>query len=111
MIPGLISLALLSLADHSSALWFFMTTMLLYLFSGLLFPAASYFASNAITDKASASSMMSFINMGSAMMSVVILGYLPLPSILSFTITISVFFVLVMALVLPHFFGENPVSE
>jgi len=74
--------------------------MFLYLFSGLLFPAASFFASNAIDDKANASSMMSFINMGSAMIAVVVMGYLPLKSISSFTITISVFFVMVSFLLL-----------
>ena len=75
---ALISLILLTCASRllniNNAIWFFTTTAGLYLFSGLLFPSASYFASNAIEDKASASSMMSFINMFSAMCSVVILG-------------------------------------
>lgn len=100
MIPCLISLSLMSIAHQSNAVWFFTTTMFLYLFSGLLFPAASFFASNAIEDKASASSMMSFINMGSAMLAVIIMGYLPLNNISSFTITLSMFFILASLLAL-----------
>jgi len=94
MLPCLISLGLISLTSEGNPYWFFITTMLLYLFSGLLFPAASYFASNAITDKASASSMMSFINMGTAMLSVIVLGYLPFSTITSFAVTISGFYVI-----------------
>lgn len=96
MIPALISLILISMITNSSVLWFFITTALLYLFSGLVFPSASYFASNAISDKASASSMMSFINMGSAMISVIILGYLPFSSLSSFTIIMVIFFIITL---------------
>lgn len=102
IIPCLISLVLLSITQQPCALWFFTTTMFLYLFSGLLFPAASFFASNAIDDRASASSMMSFINMGSAMIAVVVMGYLPLESISSFTMTLIIFFLIVSALSLRH---------
>jgi len=98
MIPCLISMTLMSITHHSNVLWFFVTTMFLYLFSALLFPAGSFFASNAIEDKASASSMMSFINMGSAMLAVVVMGYLPLTSISSLTLTLAVFFIIVTAL-------------
>ena len=94
LIPCLFSLVILTITGIPSAIWFFMTTMFLYLFSSLLFSSASYFASNAIEDKASASSMMSFINMGSAMLAVVIMGYLPLQSIIAFTITILVFYII-----------------
>lgn len=74
MMPCLLSLALM-LFIHSNPIWFFTTTMLLYLFGGLLFPSGSLLASNAACDKANASSMMSFIYMGSAMMSVIFMGY------------------------------------
>ncbi|ABS77853.1 MFS transporter [Coxiella burnetii] len=110
MVPVLVSLITLSLANHSHILWFFMTTMLLYLFTGLLFPAASYFASNAIADKASASSMMSFINMGSAMIGVVVLGYLPFASIISLTVIILAFFSLTSISVLLYFL-RRPTGE
>ena len=101
---ALISLILLTCAsvyaNINNAIWFFTTTAGLYLFSGLLFPSASYFASNAIEDKASASSMMSFINMFSAMLSVVILGYLPLSSILAFVGIVTVFYLFGFGLLL-----------
>ena len=94
IIPCVVSLLILfhSTADHTH--WFFITTALLFLFSGAIYPSASHLASNAIPDKASAASMMSFINMGSAMISVVLLGYLPFSSLMAFIITITVFFVL-----------------
>lgn len=73
-------LALLSLWgmlywNPQSVLWFFVSTSLLYACSSYLFAGGSYMASNAIEDKASASSMMSFINMLVATFSVVIMGY------------------------------------
>lgn len=98
IVPCILSLILFALANQPNAIWFFMTTMLLYLFSGLLFPSASFFASNAIKDKANASSMMSFINMGSAMLSVVIMGYLPTTNIISFILTLAGFYLLVTIL-------------
>lgn len=100
MVPFLISLLFLSSQAHANTLWFFITTTFLYLFCGLLFSTASYFASNAIEDRASASSAMSFINMGLATVSVIAMGYLPFPAILSFTIILCLLFVLITALVL-----------
>ena len=75
------TLALLSLGtmlywSPQSVLWFFGSTSLLYCCSSYLFAGGSYIASNAIEDRASASSMMSFINMGIAAISVMIMGYL-----------------------------------
>jgi predicted MFS family arabinose efflux permease len=76
-----VSLALLSLMamlyfNNNSVLWFYTSTCLLYCCSSYLFAGGSYMASNAIEDRASASSMMSFINMGVATLSVVVMGYL-----------------------------------
>lgn len=79
---------------------FFINTAIIYLCNGLLFPAASYLASNSIKDKASASSMMSFINMFSAMLSVVILGYLPFSSLVAFVGIITVFYLFGVFIVL-----------
>ncbi|MCP0913760.1 MFS transporter [Legionella sp. 27cVA30] len=75
------SLALLSLGfmlylNHCTSLWFFTSTSLLYCFSSYLYIGGSYIASNAIEDKASASSMMSFLSMSVATLSVVVMGYL-----------------------------------
>ena len=112
MVPCIFSLMILSNAAHPNAFWFFSTTLFLYLFSGLLFPAGSFLASNAISDKASASSMMSFIYMGSAMLSVIIMGYLPLSTLLALITVITSFLIFAWYLLLSeksffHFFGNK----
>ena len=94
IIPCIISLLLLFYLAPKHSYWFFITTAHLYFFSGCIYPSASYLASNAISDKASAASMMSFINMGSATIAVVLMGYLPLSSLMGLIITITAFFVL-----------------
>lgn len=76
---GILSILMMNFVNSASAIWFFATTLSLYLFSGLLFAGGSFKASNAITDKGSASAMMSFINMSSATIAVVIMGYLGTP--------------------------------
>jgi len=96
--PCLMSLILIALTGASSTLWFFLTTMMLYLCGGLLFPACSYLASNAIEDRASASSMMSFINMMTAMLSVIVMGYLPFAMIISFGFILFSLFLLTFVL-------------
>ena len=62
--------------NSHSTLWFFLTTAVLYLFSGFLFSGGSCIASNALDDKASAAAMMSFVNMCFATISVIVMGYL-----------------------------------
>lgn len=94
IIPCIVSLLLLFHSTTEHPYWFFITTALLYFFSGCIYPSASYLASNAIPDKASAASMMSFINMGAAMTAVVMLGYLPLSPLMGLIVTIAAFFVL-----------------
>jgi len=100
MIPFLISLLLISICHHANTPWFFITTMCLFIITGFLFPTASYFASNAIDDRASASAAMSFINMGLATLSVIVLGYLPFSALTSFVIILCVLFVAVTIMVL-----------
>lgn len=107
MIPAVFSLGHMAITNQSDIWLFFMTTMFLYFYSGLLFPAASYYASNAIDDKASASSMMSFINMGSAMFAVVIMGYLPFSSIVSLSLVVGCFWGLIFILVMGYFIFED----
>jgi len=106
LIPCILSLLFIAFFLDVSVVWFFVTTALLYLLTGLLFPAASYLASNAMEDRASASSMMSFINMGLGTLSVVIIGYLPFESIRALVFTIILFYVLTVPLAviqLSHF--------
>lgn len=90
---GLCVLGIITLTHTHNPALFFATTSFLYLTCGLLFPAASYFSSTAISDRASASSVMSFINMGSAMLGVIIMGYLPLHALPSFTTMMWIFFI------------------
>ncbi|MDF1757830.1 MAG: MFS transporter [Legionellaceae bacterium] len=73
---ALLSLVSMFYVESPSVFWFFLTTCVLYCCSSYLFAGGSYMSSNAIEDKASASSMMSFVNMGIATLSVVIMGYL-----------------------------------
>lgn len=78
LIPGLMALCWLQSCQSPSVVAFFLTTTWLYLFSGLIFPAGSYFATQAIEDKASASSMMSCINIGTAFIGLTLLGHIPM---------------------------------
>lgn len=83
-----------------SALWFFLTTASLYLFSSLLFSGGSLVASNALTDKASAAAMMSFVNMCFATLCVILMGYLVTDPLLGFVIILSFIWLLVVGLLL-----------
>ena len=98
--PCCLSLLILSISDSNSVLWFYITTMFMYVFGSFLFPAGSYFTLQSLQDKANGSSMMSFINMLSAIISVIIVGYLPISIISSFAIVITSFLVLVGILML-----------
>lgn len=73
---ALLSLVAMLFLHDQTVLWFFASTCMLYCCSSYLFAGGSYMASNAIADKASAASMMSFINMSVATISVVVMGYL-----------------------------------
>lgn len=95
VLPCLISLSLISLIQSHFILWFFITTAFSYLAFGLIFPAASYFATESICDKESASSIMSFLNMASATVGVMLMGYLPFLSIFSLFLVLSIFFIVI----------------
>lgn len=81
---ALLSLVLIFCLNNYVVSWFFVSTMNLYLFSGFLFTGGSYLALISINDKASGSAMMSFINMLTAVVAVVILGYISSNSFLAF---------------------------
>ncbi len=98
-VPFLIVLLFIAMNGYESVILYFAISAILFLITGLLFPTASYFASNAIDDRASASATMSFINMGFATLSTVVIGYLPFSSLLSFVIVLCVLFVTVSVLV------------
>ena len=94
ILPCIVSLIALFYSTSGHCDWFFVTTALMYFFSGSIYPSASYLASNSLSDKAIAASMMSFINIGSAMAAVIILGYLPYSALMALIITVAAFFVL-----------------
>ncbi|MBX9704484.1 MAG: MFS transporter [Silvanigrellaceae bacterium] len=100
---GISSLLLLWLVDGHSALWFFLTTTSFYLFSGLLFSGGSLIASNALEDKASGAAMMSFVNMGSATVAVILMGYLSNNPLLGFILILSFIWVMVGGLLLFYY--------
>ena len=85
-------LVVLSFGHIQDALLFFLATGFVFLFGSIQYPVSCYISSNAIPDKASASGMMSFINIAMATLGVVISGYLPLMPLRAFTLTIIVFF-------------------
>jgi len=97
---GIGSLVMIWGTESQSALWFFLTTASLYLFSSFLFSGGSLVASNALTDKASAAAMMSFVNMGFATLCVILMGYLAVNPLLSFVIVLSFVWLLVVGLLL-----------
>ncbi|KTD10660.1 major facilitator superfamily (MFS) transporter [Legionella gratiana] len=88
-----------SIASQSS-LWFFLTTASLYLFSGLLFSGGSLVASNALTDKASAAAMMSFVNMCFATLSVIVMGYLQVNPLVRFITILSAIWLLTVVMLI-----------
>lgn len=92
---GIVSLIGLNLSPEISTLWFFATTMCLYLFSGLVFASATLLASGTMLDKASGSSMMSFINMMTATLCVMVMGYLRFNPLQAFTEIIALMWLIV----------------
>lgn len=97
---GLINIFLIDLSGSSSPIWFFMSTLLMYLFGGLLFAGGSYLASNSLSDKASGAGIMSFINMLTATLSVIVMGYLSLDPLVAFLMVLSgLWFVVLVMLI------------
>jgi MFS transporter, DHA1 family, multidrug resistance protein len=95
---GLLSLIIMFYSAYESILWFFSSTLVLYLFSGLLFSGGSYLASQSVADKASGSAMMSFINMSSAVLAVICLGYVAANPLLAFISIVGGAWLLVLVL-------------
>lgn len=96
----LVILLAFSAGLKTNAALFFATTALMYFSSGLLFPAASFLATLNAKNQAEASSMMSFVNMGSAMLGVIFIGYMPFPALVSFTVLLIIFYGLSVPLAL-----------
>lgn len=92
------SLILMVYSGNPFVLWFFTSTLFLYLFSGFLFAGGSYIASNAVSDKASSAAMMSFINMATATLAVVVMGYLGTKPLFAFITILTGFWLLVLTI-------------
>lgn len=88
LLPAFISLAAMLLFHHTTIIWLFATTAWLFAFSRMTYASAAYVATHSSDDTANAASLMSFINMLTATLSIVIMGYLPFSDLASF-ITIS----------------------
>ncbi len=105
---GIINLFFMWSMGSQSTLWFFLITASLYLFNGLMFSSGSLVASNALTDKASAAAMMSFINMCFATLAVILMGYLAINPLLSLILILSLVWALVVVLLLiENYRGTN----
>jgi MFS transporter, DHA1 family, multidrug resistance protein len=63
--------------NHLNPLTFFIASGVCYCLTGCIYPAASHVASNAIPDKAQASGAMNGINLGLAVVSLILIGALP----------------------------------
>ncbi|WP_332460216.1 MFS transporter [Legionella clemsonensis] len=103
-LAGIISLIIMLLLHASSPGWFFSSTMSFYIFGGLLFSGGSILASTAINDKANGSAMMSFINMSSATIAVIAMGYLsanPLKAYID--VLLGMWFLVVVLLLVHHY--------
>ena len=105
----ILMLIIFSLMQHKEAAFFFSTTTLGYFFTGLLFPCGAFYASTAIDDRASASAIMNFINMGGSMLVVALMGYLPFKVVYTYVSVFSIFFIL--ATVLYIFLGYPLISN
>ncbi|QIV95377.1 putative MFS family arabinose efflux permease [Allofrancisella inopinata] len=66
---------------------FFVIATLMYFTCSFIYPTASHIASNALKDKANASGAMNFVNMGTAVIAVSVMGYLPFDYIWKFVLT------------------------
>lgn len=93
------SFMLLWQSRSASILWFFGNAAFMSLFGGLVYSGGSYIASHAIHDKANASSMMSFINLITATLAVIIMPWLSVNTLLAFSGILASLWLLVFVLI------------
>lgn len=79
---------------------FFILMAISYASGSFIFPSASFIASNSIECRANASGAMNFINMGSAVLTVSIMGYLPLSIFFAFITIVGVFIISSLLMIL-----------
>jgi MFS family permease len=98
-LPCSLVLVFIAVLSAKVAILFFVTTALMYFFGGFLFPSGSYFAMASVSDKANGSSMMSFINMLTAVLSVIVVSYLPLKPIAAFSLLMCILYIFIICLI------------
>ena len=94
---GVSNLYLIWIFESDSVVWFFISTSSLFLFSSFLYAGGSLIASNALEDKASAASMMSFCNMFFATICLILMSSLARIPLVSFILILSLIWILVFA--------------
>ncbi len=87
---GASSFLLNSLLMEPHPVWFFSTGALMYFANAWIFGSASFYASNTLANRALGASLMSFFNVSSAVLSVILLGYLPFKMLLALPITLYI---------------------
>lgn len=91
-LPALVSLGCMLWLRRTSIVWLFVTTAWIFAFSRMVYASGAYLATNAVSDTASAASVMSFINLLTAIVSVVVMGYLPFSSLTSFSLITGILY-------------------
>lgn len=89
---GLISLFIFAIYRPLNPLWLFLTTTLMYFSAGVIATVASFFSSNALDDKALASSLLNFTALFMSALTTLFIGFLKFLPSASFLITLLVFF-------------------
>ncbi|WP_419420941.1 MFS transporter [Legionella sp. D16C41] len=107
---GIVSLFLIWQLQSTSAIWFFVSTTYLYLFCSVTLASASFIASNALADKASGAAMMSFINMASATIAVMIISKFTTNLLLALVELLICEWILVTCLVLAYKLRKRALS-
>lgn len=104
MLLGFIFMTIM-LSLQQKAIWLFLPLAVMYIGMTFIFPNASFIAMQSVTDKASGSAMMSFINMGIATVGVLLVSTITITTPLMIPLTFAV--VLLLAWMMRVFLRRN----
>jgi predicted MFS family arabinose efflux permease len=94
-----VSLMLIAFMFHMLlAIWLFFPLTIIYIGMSFVFANASTLSMQTVQDKANASAMMNFINMGIATLSVLLIGLIPTQSILLLPLTYGILILIAFVL-------------
>lgn len=96
-----------SILVYQKVLFFFLITTLLFFASSLIYPNASYEASNSIECKATASSIMNFINMFTTSMFLIIVSLLDSTSMFKLIVGLFIYSMIALILLLRECLNER----